>query len=96
MAKKKRKSAIRKTIITTILAMAVLISFSMQTYGATAQNIKISGKTYVYGFNINDSGRWTGKAYRQIKIYPLSSSKLKITYHYLSKLKKMKLIQQIR
>ena len=50
MAKKKRKSAIRKTIITTILAMAVLISFSMQTYGATAQNIKISGKTYVYGF----------------------------------------------
>lgn len=57
MAKKKRKSAIRKTIITTILAMAVLISFSMQTYGATAQNIKISGKTYVYGFNINDSGR---------------------------------------
>ena len=88
MAKKKRKSAIRKTIITTILAMAVLISFSMQTYGATAQNIKISGKTYVYGFNINDSGRWTGKAYRQIKIYPLSSSKLKITYHYLSGSKK--------
>ena len=59
----------------------------VQPYGVTVQNVKASGKatkTYEYGFNINDTGRWTGKAYRQIKICPLSSSKLKITYHYLN------------
>ena len=69
----------KKILLSTILAIIMLVSFAAQAYGATVQSAKAvskTTKTYVYGFNINDSGRWTGKAYRQIKICPLSSSKL--------------------
>ena len=81
----------KKIVKSMILSIIMLILFMVQLYGVTVQNVKASGKatkTYEYGFNINDTGRWTGKAYRQIKICPLSSSKLKITYHYLNGNKK--------
>lgn len=91
MVKSGRKLKNKKILLSTILAIIMLVSFAAQAYGATIQSAKAVSKitkTYVYGFNINDTGRWTGKAYRQIKICPLSSSKLKITYHYLNGNKK--------
>lgn len=91
MVKSGRKLKNKKILLSTILAIIMLVSFAAQAYGATIQSAKAvskTTKTYVYGFNINDTGRWTGKAYRQIKICPLSSSKLKITYHYLNGNKK--------
>ena len=81
----------KKTVMSMILSIIMLILFTVQPYGVTVQNVKASDKTtktYEYGFNINDTGRWTGKTYMQIKIYPVSSSKLKITYHYLNGNKK--------
>ena len=89
--KKEKRLKNKKIVKSMILSIIMLILFMVQLYGVTVQNVKASGKatkTYEYGFNINDTGRWTGKAYRQIKICPLSSSKLKITYHYLNGNKK--------
>lgn len=86
MCKKEKKVKKTKIVMSMILVIIMLISFTVQTYGATAQSAKTvskTTKTYVYGFNINDFGRWSAKASRQIKIVPISSSKLKITYHYL-------------
>ena len=89
--KKEKRLKNKKIAKSMILSIIMLILFMVQPYEVTVQNVKASGKatkTYEYGFNINDTGRWTGKAYRQIKICPLSSSKLKITYHYLNGNKK--------
>lgn len=92
MRKRERIRKNKSIILCIILTVILLISFSTQAYGASAQNTKVTGsratKTYVYGFNINDFGKWTAKAFRQIKISAISSSKLKITYHYLSGNKK--------
>lgn len=64
--------------------MITVLMSCTQTFGATVQNTQ-NVKTYIYGFNIsNTEKRWTGKADRQIKINTISSSKLKVTYHYLT------------
>lgn len=80
----KRRLKSCKITISMILTLVLLVSFSIQTYGATSKRAKTSSKTYVYGFNINDFGRWTAKSTLQIKISTIASSKLKITYHDLS------------
>ena len=64
--------------------MITVLMSCTQTFGATVQNTQ-NVKTYIYGFNISNTGkRWTGKADRQIKISTASSWKLKVTYHYLT------------
>ena len=87
MVKSGRKLKNKKILLSTILAIIMLVSFAAQAYGATIQSAKAvskTTKTYVYGFNINDFGRWTAKSTLQIKISTIASSKLKITYHDLS------------
>lgn len=73
-----------KKVISIILLMITVLMSCTQTFGATVQNTQ-NVKTYIYGFNISNTGkRWTGKADRQIKISTASSWKLKVTYHYLT------------